>query len=136
MLRCVVIVSTSCWPIVYSVQRVQRRQRVLEDRADFPAADLAHLLVRKVVDAQAVELHLASRDAAGRLEQADHGGAGHRLARPRFADHAEHFTWLDRERDVVDGDERAPARRELDAQVADFEERALAHPVTSSVRQA
>jgi hypothetical protein len=50
------------------VQRIQRGQRVLEDRADLAAADLAHLLRGQRVDAQAGELDFARSDAPGRLE--------------------------------------------------------------------
>ena len=42
------------------VQRIERRQRVLEDRADLAAADMAHLLVRQVVDALAFQQDLAA----------------------------------------------------------------------------
>ena len=42
-------------------------------------------------------------------------------------DHAQHLARLDGERDVVDRDERAAAARKLDAEVADFEQRPLAH---------
>ena len=55
------------------IERVERGQRVLEDRADLLAADPAHRLVRQVVDALAVEADLAAGDAAGRLQQADDG---------------------------------------------------------------
>ena len=71
------------------VERVERGQRVLEDRADVAAAHAAHRLVRQVVDAPAVEADLAAGDAPGRVEQADDRGAGQRLAGARFADHAE-----------------------------------------------
>ena len=60
---------------------------------------------------------LAAGDAAGRLDQADDGGAGHRLAGAGLADDAEHLARRDVERDVVDRDQRAAPRRELDAQV-------------------
>ena len=46
------------------VERIERGQRVLEDRADLPAADLAHRVVRQRVDALAVEA--GSRRAAMR----------------------------------------------------------------------
>ena len=46
------------------VQRIQRRQRILEDRADLAPADVAHLLGRQVVDALAFEQDLARRPRA------------------------------------------------------------------------
>ena len=66
----------------YGVERVQRGQRVLEDGADLAAADVAHALERQVVDALALQHHLAGGDAAGRLQQADDGRASERLAGP------------------------------------------------------
>ena len=77
---------------------------------------------RQIVDARAAQQHLAARDAAGRLDQADHRGAGDRLAGAGLADHAEHFAGRDVERDVVDRREDAAAGRELDLEVADAED--------------
>src|SRR5437660_12846516 len=84
------------------VERVERGQRVLEDDADAPAAQAPQLLVRQVVDAPALEAHLAGGDAPGRLEQADDGEPGDRLARAGFADHAQHFAGPNGERDAVE----------------------------------
>ncbi len=105
------------------VQRVQRGQRVLEDGADAPAADGAHLLVREVVDALSGQTDLAAGDAPRRFEQADDGRAGERLAGAGFADHAEHLARRDVEGDVVQREQRAAARWELDAQVPDLQQR-------------
>ena len=77
------------------VQRIERRERILEDRADLAAADMPHLLVRQVVDALAFQQDLARRHAPGRLEQADDGGAGERLARTGFADDAQDLAGRD-----------------------------------------
>jgi hypothetical protein len=66
--------------------------------------------------------HLSAGDAPRRLEQADDGCAGERLAGTRLADDAEDFAGLNRERDVVQREQRAAPRRELDAQVADLEQ--------------
>ena len=49
----------------HRVERIQRGERILEDRADAPPADLAHRLGRKVVDARAFQEDLAARDAPG-----------------------------------------------------------------------
>src|SRR3546814_14943177 len=53
------------------VERVQARQRVLEDRADVLAADPAQRLVGQIVDPPALETDLAAGDPARRLEQPD-----------------------------------------------------------------
>jgi hypothetical protein len=49
--------------------------------------------------------------------------AGQRLSGARFTDDAEHLPGGDRERDVVDGEQRAAPRRKLDPQAADLEQR-------------
>ncbi len=85
------------------------------------AANGAHFLARQIVDPLTLQPDLAAGDAAGRFEETDDGGAGQRFACARFTDHAEHFARRDVERDVVDGDERAPPRRELDTQIANGE---------------
>jgi glycine/D-amino acid oxidase-like deaminating enzyme len=99
--------------LAHRVERVERGQRVLEDHADPLAAHPAHVFGWEVVDALAIEPDLAAGDAAGGLEQADDGGAGHRLARAGFADDAENFAFVDLEGDVVDGDQRAAAIRRI-----------------------
>ena len=114
------------------VKRVEAGQRVLEHHADAGAAHLAHLVGRGVVDALPVEPHLAAGDASRRLEQADHGGAGQRLAGARFTDHAQHLAGGDVEGDPVHRDELAAAAEEGDLEVADGEDR-LAHRHVASV---
>ena len=103
----------------HGVQRIQRSQRILEHGADLAAAHTAHLLVGQVVDAATAQQDLAGGHAPGRLQQADDGRAGQRLAGAGFADHAQDLARLDREGHVVQRSVRA-ARGELHAQVADF----------------
>src|SRR5258708_34983766 len=105
------------------IERIEAGQRILEDGADPGAAYFAHLLVGQVVDAPSFEPDLARGDAAGWLEQADDGVAGQRLAGARFADDAQNLAGGDVERHVVDGEQGAAPRRELDAQVLDLEKR-------------
>src|SRR5471032_126242 len=107
----------------HRIERIEAGERILEDRADPGATHLAHLLVRQIVDALALEPDLARGDAAGRLEQADDGVAGQRLARARLAHHAQHLARRDVERYVVDGHQRAAPRREFDAKVLHLEQR-------------
>ncbi len=101
------------------VERIEARQRVLEDHADPPPAHAPHALGRECVDALAAEPHLAAGDAAGRVDEPDHGEAGERLAGAGLADHAEDLAARDVERDAVDGGEEPASRGEGDAQVAD-----------------
>ena len=115
------IVSTS-WR-ADRVQRIERGQRILEDRADLAAADRAHRFVRQIVDAPAGEPDLAAGDASGRIDEADDRGAGHRLSGAGLADDAQHLARRDVERDVVHRAQRAVARRELDAKADDREQR-------------
>ena len=107
------------------IERIETGQRILEDGADPGAAYFAHLLVGQVVDAPSFEPDLARGDAAGRLEQADDGVAGERLAGARFAHHAQNLAGGDVERHVVDRQQGAAPRRELDAQVLDLEQRRI-----------
>src|SRR5258708_8111260 len=102
------------------VERVERGEWVLEDDADLAAAQAPQLLVRQVVDAPALEAHLAARGARGGLEQPDDGEPGDRLAGAGFADHAKHFTRCNGKRDVVERGERAAPRRELDVEALDL----------------
>src|SRR5258708_19302435 len=80
-----------------------------------------------MVDALAGEEDAARGDAPGRIDEADDGGAGDRLAGAGLADHAQHLARADREGDVVDRDQRRPPRREFDAQMLDAEQRRRAH---------
>src|SRR5688572_24246224 len=52
-------------------ERIQRRERILEDRPDAPPAHLSHLFPGEVVDASAFEEDLAARHAPGRFEKPD-----------------------------------------------------------------
>jgi hypothetical protein len=103
------------------VQRVEARERVLEDHADALAAHPSHLVRRQIVDAGSRQPDFAARDPARRIDQPDHGGAGHRLAGARLANNAKHLALGDVERDAVDRFQDRTARDELDAQVTDGE---------------
>ncbi len=103
-----------------AVERVQRGQRILEDGADLAAADVAHLLVRQMVDALALQQDLAAGHAPGRLQQADDGRAGERLAGARLAHHAQDLARCNGEGNVVQRAQRAAPAGEFDDQVLDF----------------
>jgi hypothetical protein len=100
-------------------QRVERGQRVLKDHADAPAPDPAQRLARQGVDAQVAQLHAAPGDPRRRVEKADDGGAGHRLAGPRFAHHAEDLARGDVPADTIDGAQDAAPGGDFHGQVAD-----------------
>ncbi len=104
----------------HGVQRVQRGQRVLENRADAPTPDVAHVRVAEVVDALAFQQDLARGHAPRRFQQADDGGARERLARARLAHHAQDFAGGDGKRNVIQGTQRAAPTREFDNEVFDF----------------
>ena len=84
------------------VERIEAGQRILEDHADPLAADAADFLRRQMIDPHPRQIDLAAGDAAGRIDQADHGKARDRFAGAGFADHAEHFALGDVEGDAVD----------------------------------
>jgi hypothetical protein len=102
-----------------SQQRIKAGQRILKYRADVPAPEPAHLLRRQVVDTLAAELDLSAGDSSRPIQEADNGVTGHGLAGAGFADHTKNLAGPDVEADVVDGDKRALAGRELDRQVFD-----------------
>src|SRR6185437_12377260 len=97
-------------------QRVEAGQGILEDDADPPSADFAHPRLRQVVDALAVERNFAAGDPAGRVEKANDGEPGQRLAGARFADHAQNLASPDVERDPVECSERPLSGREFDSE--------------------
>ncbi len=102
--------------------RVQRRHRVLEDKADIAAAHLAQFLVRHLLQVVTIE----ARRALGNLDlvrqqphQAQHGEA---LAAAGLADDAERLALVDVEVDTIDHDRRAVPAVDLDGQAADIEQ--------------
>src|SRR6266513_2645980 len=100
-----------------SEERIERAERILEHDADAPAADGAQRGLRQAVDALAFEPDLARGEAPRGLEQPHDGEAGERLAGARLSHHAEHFAARHGERHVIDRDQRAAPRAELDPQV-------------------
>src|SRR5947209_8635228 len=60
----------------------------------------------------------AAGDAARRVDQPDHGGAGHRLAGAGFAHHAKDLALVDVERDPVERLQNSTTGGELDREVA------------------
>ena len=69
-----------CQLLAHAVQRVERRKRVLKDRANLAAPDVPQLVVVQVVNALAFKQNLATGDAARRLQQANDGRARERFA--------------------------------------------------------
>src|SRR6185369_16374783 len=117
----------------HGVERIQRGERILEYRADLAAADEAHLLRRQVVDALAFQQDLARHHPPGRLEQADDGSAGQRLAGAGLANNAEDLAGCDIEGDVIQRTQGAMSARELDDEVLDLEQaHAMKAPVTAA----
>ena len=108
-------------------QRIEAHQRILEHRADLLAAHAPHLARRQAVDAAPAQPDLAGGDAPRRVEQAEDRHAGQRLAGARFADEAEDLARRDRERDVVQREQDAAARRDFHAQALDPEQRFGGH---------
>ena len=103
------------------VQRVQRGQRVLKDRANLAAPDVAHGVATELVDALAFEVDLATRNTARWLQQADDGRTGEGLARARFTYHAQNFAGSNVEGNVVECAQGAASVGEFNHQVFDLE---------------
>src|SRR5689334_20979446 len=100
--------------LAHPVERVEARQRILEDHADALAADAPHLLWGQGVDAGAGKPDLAAGDTPRRIDEPDHRGPGDGFTRTRFADHSEHLALGDVERHAVDGPQDGAAGDELD----------------------
>ena len=100
------------------IERVERRQRVLENHADAAAPDAPQSV-------PAVRLSMRSpssrtspdSDAARPLQQPDDRGAGQRLAGAGFADDAQDFAGVDAERDTVQCPQHAAPGGKFDDQV-------------------
>ncbi|MPM71093.1 hypothetical protein SDC9_118056 [bioreactor metagenome] len=106
----------------HGIQRVERGERVLKNRADAAPTDMAHLFGGQVVDALAIQQNLAGGDVPRRFQQADDGRAGERFARPRFAHHAQDLAGRNRKRHVVERAQRASAPRKLDHQILNIKQ--------------
>ena len=102
------------------VQRVERGQWVLKNRPNLAAPNVAHLVGVQVVYALAFQQNLATRHTAWRLQQANDGGPGQRLAGTRLAHHTQDFAGCDVERNVVQRTQRAVAAGEFHHQVFDL----------------
>ncbi len=105
------------------VKRIEAGEWILKDHADALAPDTAHLLRRQIVDPQAREMDLAAGDAAGRIDQADHGKTGDRFAGAGFADHAQHLALGDIEGNAVDRVQHAAPCGEFHLEVTHGENR-------------
>src|SRR5258708_35783827 len=75
-----------------------------------------------MIDPHARQINLAARDAAGRIDQPDHRKSRDRFAGAGFADHAEHFSLGDIERNPVDGAQRGVAGDELHLEITHGED--------------
>src|ERR1700732_1370727 len=104
--------------VANAIERIEAGERILKDHADPLSPDPAHFFGRQILDPQARQKDLAARDAAGRIDQADHGEARDRFAGAGFADHAEYLALGDIERNAVNAAQRAAAGRELHLKVA------------------
>ena len=77
--------------------RVQRRHRILEDHRDALAAQLAQLRLGQADELAALEADGAARDAAGLVDEAEHGEPADGLAGAGFADQPQHLAAIDGE---------------------------------------
>ena len=105
------------------VERVHRRQRILEDHRHLLAAQVAHPIAAGLHQILTVEPHLAGDVHGARRVQPHDRQAGHALARARFADDAEGLAALDREREPVDTLHDAVVGRKVHLEITDVEKR-------------
>ena len=103
-----------------AVQRVQRGEWVLKNRTNLAASYVAHLLIRQIVNALALQVDLSAGNAPRRLQQADDGRACQRFTRTRFTHYPQNFSGCNVKRNTVQSTQSAPAVRELDDQIFNF----------------
>ncbi len=104
--------------------RVERRQRVLEDHRDLPAADLPALLLRHGEQVLTPVEHPPAADPAGRGVQDAHDRLrGHRLARTGLAQHRQGLPRGDAVADPVHRPGDPVPGHELHLQVVDLQQR-------------
>jgi hypothetical protein len=107
------------------VERMEARQRILEDQGDLRSANEAKLLGRHAEQVLSVEVRAARYLRA--LGQAHDRLGRDALSRARLADDRERLSVLDAEREVVNGLDDAVGGVEGDRQLLDVEQR---HDVT------
>jgi hypothetical protein len=110
------------------VERVERGERVLEDRADRAAAHFPHLLVRQVVDAAAVEADLAAAIRPGGSSRPMIAAPVSDLPAPDSPTTPRISPGRDREGDVVERDQPCRAGRETRRAGSGTSSSGAAHP--------
>ena len=104
--------------------RIKGAARILDDDADFAAADIAQFICAHLEEIAACEVDAAGKDAAWPPREAEHCERRRRLAAARIADEADDFAPAHREAQPVDrADHAATVDRIADGQFFDREER-------------
>ena len=114
--------------IAHRVERMHRRQRILEDHGHVAAARLADLLRGRLDEFLAVQPDLAGHAAVPAVVQAEDPQARHRLARTRLPHDPQGPSALELEVQPVHGLHQTVVGREVDAQVAHLQERRRRRP--------
>ena len=102
-------------------RRVERRERILEDRADPPPEDASPLRRRELGEVLALEQDRAA-DLRRWAEKVQDGAGYTALAGPGFADDGERPSRLEREADIAHGSDLPFALAIADREVADLEQ--------------
>ena len=106
-----------------AVHRIERGHRLLENHADFRAADFADFLVAGPHEVMAAEIDMAAEDfSRGLGEQADNRHRGDAFPAARLADDADGFAGGHRERHLIDGAQQAAVGLEGSDQLVHFED--------------
>ena len=103
-------------------QRVEGGHGVLEDEPDTGTTDGPHLVLALAGDELAIEIDIATGDAARRAQEIDNGVADGGLAGAGFTDHPDNLTLFDREREILHRGQHPVAGGVLDPQVLYFEQ--------------
>src|SRR5690606_20875933 len=108
--------------LAHGENRVESGHRFLEDHPDAATTNRAHLCRRHPDEVLALEEDLAADLRHAAWQQSEDGQAGHGLAAPAPADHAEPFARRNAEADLARHRDMAGAAAEADGEVADFEQ--------------
>jgi len=109
--------------IADGIGRVERGHRLLEDHGDALAAQPVHLLLGQGGQIARLEGQTPGAAPGAARQQVHQGQRRHRLATARFADKAQCFPCLDRQRHVTDGMDGPRHRRQIDREVLDLKQR-------------
>ena len=105
-----------------AVERIQRSEGVLKNRANSAPTEPSKLVLGILVDPFTCEADLTARDPPRRIQQADDGRTRQGFTSAGFTDDAQNLARGDRQTDAIKCSQEAAACGELNDQIVDFKE--------------